>query len=328
MNSINVTRISSTTSLRDETPAIGTRFLDPKTAQLSQWLGDPDSDTILKELATLISHRGVVFFPDQDINIEQQKTLARRLGALTGRPASSGLHKHPISEETPELGKDVSVISSMGGISRAGVVDDTRASNGWHSDISFEPVPADYSILKMHTIPPVGGDTLWASGYEAYDKLSPAYAKFLEGLTAFHSGQYFLPMAAQMGLSIQDNRGSPENTGSDLTGIHPVIRTHPVTGFKALFVNKSFTTRIVELTTDESADVLDYLARHISENHDLQLRYRWGKNDVAIWDNRCVYHTATNDYGALSREGNRVVGIGEKPFFDPASVSRRRALQN
>ncbi|KAJ7694826.1 TfdA family taurine dioxygenase [Mycena rosella] len=321
MCSVGSTAISSA-ARRDETPAIGTRFLDPETTQLSRWLQDPNSDTILKELAILISQRGVVFFPKQDINIEEQKILAHRLGSLSGRPASSGLHKHPISPETPELGKDVSVIS---GISKAGVIDDTRASNGWHSDISFEPVPADYSILKMCTIPSVGGDTLWASGYEAYDKLSPTFAKFLEGLTAIHSAQYFVPMAAQMGLSIQDNRGSPENSGTNLTAIQYVqlFKTHPITGFKTLFVNKSFTTRIVELSTEESDDMLNYLARHISENHDLQVRYRWGTDDVAIWDNRCVLHTATNDYGAQEREGNRVVGIGEKPFFDSGSVSRR-----
>lgn len=88
--------------------------MDPHSAQLSKWLSDPNSDRILKELAMLISHRGVVFFPEQDITIEQQKSLAHRLGALSGRPTSSGLHKHPISEATPELGKEVSVISSMG----------------------------------------------------------------------------------------------------------------------------------------------------------------------------------------------------------------------
>ncbi|KAJ7177002.1 TfdA family taurine dioxygenase [Mycena filopes] len=307
---------------QNETPAIGTRFTDPNSAQLSAWLADPKSDAILRELAILIAHRGVVFFPNQDLTIEQQKSLALRLGALSGRPPSSGLHKHPISEQTPELGKDVSVISSMGGISRADFIDDARASNGWHSDISFEPVPADFSILRMHTIPPA--QLLLSSGYSAYDKLSPKYAQFLEGLTAIHSGEYFVPMAAQMGLSIQNNRGSPENSGTRLTATHPVIRTHPVTGFKTLFVNKSFTKRIVELSSEESEDVLNYLARHISENHDLQVRYRWGRNDVAIWDNRCVFHTATNDYGGQTREGNRVVGIGEKPFFDPASKGRGR----
>ncbi|KAJ6589500.1 taurine catabolism dioxygenase [Mycena capillaripes] len=325
VSSVELPSISSIAQ-RDETPAIGTRFMDPSTAQLSQWLTDANSDTIMKELAILVARRGVVFFPEQDITIEQQKIVARRMGELSGRPAASGLHKHPISPETPELGKDVSVISSMGGISRAGIIDDTRASNGWHTDIPFEPVPADYSILKMRTVPEVGGDTLWASGYEAYDKLSPTFARFLEGLTAIHSAEFFVPMAAQMGLSIQDNRGHPDNSGSHLSAIHPVIRTHPITGFKSLYVDKSFTTRIVELGTEESATVLAYLTRHISENHDLQVRYRWGANDVAIWDNRCALHTATNDYGFKAREGNRVVGIGEKPFFDPSSVSRRASV--
>jgi len=128
---------------------------------LSGWLTDASSENLIKELAILVAQRGVVFFHDQDITIEQQKILARRMGELTGRPASSGLHKHPISPDSPELGgKEVSVISSTGGISRAGIVDNTRASNGWHTDIPFEPFPADYSILKMLIVPDVGGDTL------------------------------------------------------------------------------------------------------------------------------------------------------------------------
>jgi alpha-ketoglutarate-dependent taurine dioxygenase len=106
----------------------------------------------------------------------------------------------------------------------------------------------------------------------------------------------------------------------------PVIRTHPLTGYKTLFVNKGFTTRLPALTPDESATLLDYLFRHIAENHDLQVRYRWGTNDVAIWDNRCTFHTATNDYGSAARQGNRVVGIGEVPYFDAKSRGRREAL--
>ncbi|KAJ6478279.1 TfdA family taurine dioxygenase [Mycena sanguinolenta] len=236
----------------------------------------------------MVARRGVVFFHDQDITIEQQKSLARRMGELTGRPASSGLHKNPISPDCPELGEnEVSVISSTGGISRAGIVDNTRASNGWHTDIPFEPFPADYSILKILIVPDVGGDTLltYHSGYGAYDKLSPTFAKFLEGLTAMHSGQFFLPVAERMGLKIQDNWGHPENSGSQLTAIHSDRHHH-----KTCLTICRFTTRIMELSVEESDDILAYLARHISENHDLQARY-----------------------------GNRVVGIGEKPFFNPAS---------
>ncbi|KAF8918711.1 hypothetical protein CPB85DRAFT_1430406 [Mucidula mucida] len=303
------------------TPDIGTCFSSSDT-QISSFL---DDDNKIKDLATLVSHRGVVFFTNQNITISQQKLLGQKLGKLSGGPADSGLHVHPISEDVPELGKDVSVISSMGGIARAGTEERSRASTGWHADITFERVPSDYAILKMHTLPEVGGDTLWASGYEAYDRLSPAMQKFLEGLHAVHNATFFIEYAKKHGLAVQDPRGAPDNYGTDLTAVHPVIRTNPVTGFKSLFVNKSFTTRIVELTKDESDDILNYLARHVSENHDLQVRFRWGKNDLAIWDNRSTFHTATNDYNAL-RQGNRIVSLGERPFFDPNSRSRREAL--
>ncbi|KAK0187380.1 hypothetical protein F5146DRAFT_1142376 [Armillaria mellea] len=253
----------------DETTHIGTRF--------------PSQAT---QLASFLSSDGLSPRPR---HAHEQKELARRMGALSGNPATSDLHVHPISEDVPELGKDVSVISSKGGIARAGSDESARASKGWHADITFERVPSDYALLKMHTLPPVGGDTLWASGYEAYDRLSPAYKKFLEGLHALHSGEFFNDYAREQNLPIQDPRGAPDNTGSNLTAIHPVIRTNPVTGFKTLFVNQTFTKRIVELTLDESDDILAYLSRHISENHDLQVRFRWSKNDVAIWDNRSYF---------------------------------------
>lgn len=148
----------------DQTLHIGTCFPD-KSVQLSSFLTSRNSDELLKDLASLTSHRGVVFFTDQDINIHQQKQLASRMGQLSGKPATSTLHKHPISESTSEFGADVSVISSEGyvrlvsfgrrfkllkvwpsGISKVGVAENTRASNGWHTDISFEKVPADYSV--------------------------------------------------------------------------------------------------------------------------------------------------------------------------------------
>ncbi|KAI0065088.1 taurine catabolism dioxygenase [Artomyces pyxidatus] len=309
----------------DKTPHIGTRFPDPA-VQLSAFLTAPNSDELIKDLATLVSHRGVVFFSNQNINIEQQKELGTRLGELTGKPATSKLHRHPITVATAELGDEISVISSKGALFRANVnKDKTRASNGWHADITFEPIPSDYAILKMHTLPEVGGDTLWASGYEAYDRLSPVFKTFLEGLTARHDGNFFVKFAESAGIQVQDPRGAPENTGTDLSAIHPVIRTNPVTGYKALFVNKSFTKRIIELSSDESDWVLEYLFRHVAENHDMQVRYRWSKNDVAIWDNRSNFHTATHDY-TQEREGNRVVSLGERPFFDPKSKSRREVL--
>jgi alpha-ketoglutarate-dependent taurine dioxygenase len=148
------------------------------------------------------------------------------------QPSSSGLHVHPLTEEGSELGDQISVISSEkqakgGGLTHQ-LSDVSRlASAGWHSDISFEPVPSDYAMLKIHTLPPTGGDTLWASGYEIYDRLSPAMQTFLEGLTATHDAKFFLEEAQRLGNPIRkDIRGTALNSGDALTATHPVIRTN------------------------------------------------------------------------------------------------------
>jgi alpha-ketoglutarate-dependent taurine dioxygenase len=125
------------------TPILGTLFTS--STQLSQLLDRADA---LAELAELIAQRGVIFFPSQDLQIAQQKALALALGDYSGRPKGSRLHKHPISEATPELGAETSVISSMSGIARARPQPRTRASRGWHSDITFEKVPADFSVCS------------------------------------------------------------------------------------------------------------------------------------------------------------------------------------
>jgi hypothetical protein len=156
------------------------------------------------------------------------------------QPSSSDLHVHPLTEEGSELGDQISVISSEkqkkgGGLTHQ-LSDVSRlASAGWHSDISFEPVPSDYAMLKIHTLPATGGDTLWASGYEVYDRLSPAMQTFLEGLTATHDAKFFLEEAARLGEPIRKSiRGNPLNFGEGLTATHPVIRTnrkHPSRDF-------------------------------------------------------------------------------------------------
>jgi alpha-ketoglutarate-dependent taurine dioxygenase len=164
-----------------------------------------------------------------------------------------------------------------------------------------------------------GGDTLWASGYEAYDRLSPTFQKIAESLTATHHQPRF--------VQIEQDRGSPENTGLDFQASHPVIRTNPVTGWKSLFgAGHQVHAGWIDDVTDRESEVLKaYFLQLITENHDLQVRFRWNKNDLAIWDNRSVFHTATNDYEG-KRQGNRVVSLGEKPYFDPNSMSRREGL--
>lgn len=148
------------------------------------------------------------------------------------KPESSSLHVHPLTEEGSELGDQISVISSEkqkkgGGLTHQ-LADVSRfASAGWHTDISFEPVPSDYAMLKIHTLPATGGDTLWASGYEIYDRLSPPMRALFEGLTATHDAKFFLDEAARLGNPIRKGvRGNPLNQGEALTAVHPVIRTN------------------------------------------------------------------------------------------------------
>lgn len=121
-----------------------------------------------------------------------------------------------------------------------------------------------------------GGDTLWASAYVAYGRLTPAYQKFIEGLTAVHKGNGFHLQAKVRGIDVHtDARGYPLNVGGDLRAVHPVVRSNSVTGLKGIFVNRIFTKRIVDLSPDESKQVLNYLFRIVSDNHDLQVRFQW-----------------------------------------------------
>ncbi|KAK3358763.1 hypothetical protein B0T25DRAFT_74498 [Lasiosphaeria hispida] len=307
--------------------------------QLSEILHD---DTKIRDLAILISQRGVVFFRNQDLNIDDQKLLGQRLGELTGKPETSKLHRHALSnskrgiavDENGKLDDEVSVISSeqnrkFYANQRFSHLSKGLASVGWHADITFEHIPSDYAILKIVQPPEdAGGDTLWASGYEAYDRLSPALKTLADSLTATHHQPNFVKIKETFGEDlIDDYRGAPENTGLDFKAEHPVVRTNPVTGWKSLFGagHQVEAGWINDVTERESQVLKAYFLQLITENHDLQVRFRWNKNDLAVWDNRSVFHTATNDY-AGKRQGNRVVSLGEKPYFDPNSKSRREAL--
>ncbi|KAI1469656.1 taurine catabolism dioxygenase [Daldinia caldariorum] len=319
----------------DVTKVIGREFSN---LQLSEILHD---DTKIRDLAILVSERGVVFFRNQDINIDDQKLLGDRLGQLTGKPETSKLHRHALSngkrgipiDENGRLDDEVSIISSEQNRKfykdRYTAFSKKIASHGWHADITFENIPSDYAILKIIQPPEdVGGDTLWASGYEAYDRLSPPIQKLAESLTATHNQPGFVQVQNDFGEELIDqNRGSPENNGLDFRAEHPLIRTNPVTGWKSLFgVGGQVEHGWINGVTERESEILKaYFLQLIVENHDLQVRFRWNKNDLAIWDNRSVFHTATNDYIG-KRQGNRVVSIGEKPYFDPNSKSRREAL--
>ncbi|KAI7784114.1 hypothetical protein LA080_010426 [Diaporthe eres] len=320
----------------DVTPVIGREF--PK-ANLVDWLDAENSDELLRDLAITISQRGVVFFRAQDgLTNDLQKKLILRLGELTGRPKTSGLHIHPILNDSRELGgndKEISTISSVqhGKLYKRETADQLSVkkqySAQWHSDIAFEPVPADYTSLRLVELPETGGDTLWASGYEIYDRISEPYQKFLEGLTGTFAQPFFKEVAEKGGFELYDKpRGAPENVGLELKAIRPVVRTNPVTGWKSIFPVGGHVRYINGVTQEESDHLLQWFLDLVYKNHDLQARLKWqNKNDIAIWDNHSVFHTATFDYNGLGdRFGNRAVGLGERPYLDPESSSRRVAL--
>jgi taurine dioxygenase len=254
-------------------------------------LSQPLDDATIREIDKALVEHTVVFFRDQTLTPPQQKALGRRFGEL---------HIHPAYPDILPGHPEIMVIYA----------DETSkriAGEDWHSDVSCDPEPPLGTILHMHEVPPVGGDTLFASMYAAYEALSEPMKRLLEGMTAIHDGEHVY-------------RGRYE--GVRAGGVvfpraeHPVIRTHPVTGRKALFVNGVFTTRIVQLSRNESDAVLPMLYRHV-ETPEFQCRFRWRPGSIAFWDNRCAQHHAMWDYYPNRRRGLRVTIKGDRPFYRP-----------
>lgn len=180
----------------------------------------------------------------------------------------------------------------------------------WHSDLSFEAYPGSFSILKFDTIPEAGGNAAWSNGYELYDSLSPPFQHMLEGLTARHSSELFRELNDKLTLQAF---GKLDNA------VHPVVRTHPVTGWKSIYVNPTFTREILGVSAEESKWILEFLERQVEANLKFQVHFRWEKESVAIWDNRCTLHASMPDYHPYHRRGVRVTVSGEQPFYDPTS---------
>ncbi|KAK9695007.1 hypothetical protein K7432_013197 [Basidiobolus ranarum] len=281
------------TKRTDLTPSIGTELEGLQLSNLT--------DAQLEDLLALIAERGVVFFRNQEFTQEDELKFGRRLGEL---------HIHPFisaPDSYPEI-----VIPSGAGKSIP-YVDNIYRKGYWHTDISFEEHPASFSILQLKQVPATGGDTLWSNSYALYDKLSPEFQKFLDGLTGIHSGEVFVKLAELSGKPL--TREIPTNTE------HPLVRTNPLTNQKGLFVNAIFTKAIKELTPIESDVILDFLFNHLQRSHEAQVRWSWTPNSVAIWDNRSTQHNATPDYYPYSRYGERVTVLGERPYFDPNSTT-------
>ena len=240
-------------------------------------------DSQAGEILAILAERGVAAFPGQTLDDAQHRELTVALGGV--RPPVEYLPTNA-AEGHP----DIAVLDSSIGI-RADI---------WHTDVSWSPTPPALSILRSLIVPSAGGDTMWANQYEAYDRLSESMKTFLGGLTAFHSGQS-LPLE---GGTIQGGR-----EGWDAT--HPVVRTHPVTGRQALYVNETFTRRVHELEPAESDALLAFLFAHATP-HELTCRWSWSVGDVVIWDNRCVQHYGVYDY-TDHRLMHRTEVVGDAP---------------
>jgi taurine dioxygenase len=244
-------------------------------------LGKPLSNRQFEEVHQALTQYQVIFFRDQTLDPASLKRMGQYFGELQAH-ALKGLPDHPEVRKlhADETSKHV-------------------AGEEWHTDMSCLAVPPMGSILYMHTLPPQGGDTIFASMYAAYDALSPGMKAHLETLTATHDG------------ALAFGRFDP--TGKYPTAVHPVIRTHPVTGKKVLFVNRGFTSHINGVSREESNALLQYLYLH-AENAYFQMRFRWTPGAVAFWDNRCTQHLAIWDYFPDTRTGYRVTVAGDKPF--------------
>jgi taurine dioxygenase len=231
----------------------------------------------------------VLFFRDQPLTVDEHKAFARRFGEL---------HIHPVLQQMADQGHpEIVVLESH---AKRPVVADR-----WHSDVTFEREPPLGSILRAVAVPAAGGDTLWASMYAAYEALSDAMQRLLSGLTAFHDGGGFRAIAR--------NDAQKKDLEGRQNAVHPVVRTHPVTGRKALFVNSVFTKGIVGMKSAESRALLGFLTEHLSAP-DFTCRFRWRKDSLAMWDNRCTQHRVLADALPEYRRMERVTLIGDAPF--------------
>ncbi len=260
-------------------------------------LAKPLDDATFEAIHRAFLEHGAIFFRDQELRPDAQLEFARRFGELDVHPIVDGLEDHP------EL---VRVFKPAGASASFGV--------GWHSDNSFFDEPSLGSVLYGVTIPPYGGDTLYASMERAYDALSPTLREMLAPLRAVHSAAKAYDPAVT-GSSKYEGEGPITYRMSEAvyqTAEHPVVRTHPETGRPSLYVNAMFTDHIVGLERAESDALLGFLYEHCTRP-DFSCRFRWSPGSVAVWDNRCVQHYAMDDYREFDRLMYRVTVRGDRP---------------
>ena len=276
-----VTTESELLDIRPLTPAIGAEIAGID-------LSVPDiADSIPALRAALLEH-GVIFFRDQTLTNEQHIAFASLFGDLEVHPAT------PKDQPNPEVLRIAHGPKSKG------------QENYWHSDVTWRENPSLGSILLACEIPPTGGDTLFANMHLAYDHLSEQMKRMCEGLTAVHDISRVF--ARRLGKA-------PEELHEKYPPVrHPVIRTHPETGQRVLYVNTAFTSHIEGLSASESRSLLDHLYATAADP-EIQCRFRWRAGSVAFWDNRVCQHLAVSDYFPQRRVMERVTVAGDKPYF-------------
>ncbi|MCG8355891.1 MAG: TauD/TfdA family dioxygenase [Kiloniellales bacterium] len=246
---------------------------------------------VFHEIRAAFLRHGVIFFRDQDLSPERHVAFAERWGAINVNRFFKPVAGYP---KVAEVRKEPDQERNIGG--------------NWHTDHSYDQVPALGSILYALEVPETGGDTLFASMYRAYETLSDGMKRTLEGLKAWHSSRHVFGAAAAGSESRRDGRiGNAALATQD--ACHPVVITHPESGRKALYVNPEFTLHIDGWRAAESKPLLDYLYSH-AQQPEHTCRFRWRKGSIAFWDNRATWHKALNDYHGERRLMHRITVEG------------------
>ena len=280
--------VATAITVRPQSPTIGAEITG---VDLTTELSD---ETIASIRQALLDWK-VLFFRDQEVTTEQHLAFARRFGELEIHPFA------PADPAHPELLRITHDESAPG------------QENGWHSDVTWRLEPSLGSVLRMLDGPEVGGDTLFADMYAAYDGLPDAIKERVDGTTARHDFARFKIALRRKGAT-DDEIAALEKRFPNPH--HPVIRTHPETGRKGIYVNASFTTDIDGMDPDESEELLQILYRQATYP-EYQVRLTWRPNTIAFWDNRSVQHYAVSDYFPQSRCVERATIIGDTPYYDP-----------
>jgi taurine dioxygenase len=255
-------------------------------------LGQPITKESYQQIRKALVEYEVIFFREQNIESAHQKALAQLFGPLQTHPAYATVNGFP----------EVTILEST--------AENPTKIEKWHTDMTFRAHPPMGTMLRSRVIPERGGDTLFSSMTAAYAALSPSMQSFLDGLNAVHDFAHgFKESLAEPGGRDRLSQALADNPPV----VHPVIRTHPETGKKLIFVNELFTTHIQQLSAIESARILDFLFEHI-RTPEFCCRFRWTENALAFWDNRSTQHKPVNDYFPAHRRMERVTIDGDKPY--------------